>query len=138
MQHRMSTLLAALWWGCMTGLGFIAVPMVFANLPSTALAGPVAARLFTAQSWVSLGCGVLLLILLKRPAVAGGDDRSRTTLLLVVAGMLLTLLIEYVAAPHIRARDNLAFWHNAGTALYVAQWLCAVSVLWRQTRLSGP
>jgi hypothetical protein len=80
---------------------------------------------------VSLACGVLLLLLLKRPAAAGGDDGSRTTLLLVVAGMLLAMLIEYVAAPHIRARDNLAFWHNAGTALYIAQWLCAGAVLWR-------
>ena len=133
MQHRMSTLLAALWWGCMTGLGFIAVPMVFANLPSTALAGPVAARLFTAQSWVSLACGLLLLILLKGPAAEGRDDRARTTLGLVMAGMLLALLIEYVAAPHIRARENLALWHGAGTAMYALQWLCAVAVLWRQT-----
>ena len=132
MRQRATILAAALWWGCMTGLGFIAVPTVFASLPTTAIAGPVAARLFTAQSWVSLACGALLLILLKGPADTARHDRSRTTLLLVVSAMLLALLIEYVAAPHIRARDNLAVWHHVGTALYVAQWLCVGLVLWRQ------
>ena len=133
MRQRAATLAAALWWGCLTGIGFIAVPTLFASLPSPAIAGPVAAKLFTAQSWVSLGCGALLLILLKGPAAEGRDDRTRTTLLLAVAGMLLALLIEYVAAPHIRARDNLALWHGAGTAMYALQWLCAAGVLWRQT-----
>ena len=132
MRQRATILAAALWWGCLTGLGFIAVPTVFASLPSAAIAGPVAARLFTAQSWVSLACGALLLILLKGRSDTAGQDRARATLLLAASGMLLALLVEYVAAPHIQARDNLALWHKAGVALYVAQWLCVLCVLWRQ------
>jgi len=132
MRHRATILAAALWWGCLTGLGFMAVPLVFASLPSAAIAGPVAARLFTAQSWMSLACGALLLLLLKGRSATAPAGRERATLLLVAAGMLLALLVEYVAAPHIRARDHLAVWHTAGTAMYVAQWLCAGLVLWRQ------
>jgi len=131
-RRRATILAAALWWGCLTGLGFVAVPVVFASLPGAAIAGPVAAQLFTAQSWVSLACGALLLLLLKGRSATGPTGRERVTLLLVAAGMLLALLVEYVAAPHIRARDHLAVWHTAGTAMYVAQWLCAGVVLWRQ------
>jgi hypothetical protein len=44
--------------------------------------------------------------------------------------MLLALLIELAVKPHIMARDNLALWHNLGSAFYVLQWLCAGKVLW--------
>eukprot|EP01034_Spumella_vulgaris_P004163 gene4163-5307_t len=55
-------MLAALWWGSLTALGFLVVPMLFANLPTPAMAGGMAAKLFNAQTWVSLGCGVLMLM----------------------------------------------------------------------------
>ena len=124
---------APLWWGTLSAvIGFV-VPLLFRLLPSKPLAGHAAAGLFTAQAWVSLGCGALLLLVLRGRAGEGRDARARTTLSFVMAGMLLALLIEYVAAPHIRARENLALWHGAGTAMYALQWLCAVAVLWRQT-----
>ena len=44
--------------------------------------------------------------------------------------MLLALLIEMAVKPHILARDNMALWHNLGSAFYVLQWLCAGKVLW--------
>ena len=122
---------AALWWGSLTAMGFIAVPLLFAYLPTPTLAGQMAARLFTAQTWVSAGCGALLLMLLKGAAATGRDDRARVHLLWIVAGLLLALLLEFAVAPHIRARENLRFWHSLGTAFYVAQWLCAMVLLWR-------
>jgi len=56
--------LAALWWGSLTTVGFFVVPMLFANLPTPAMAGNMAAKLFSAQTWVALICGLLLLLLL--------------------------------------------------------------------------
>jgi hypothetical protein len=48
--------------------------------------------------------------------------------LLALSGALLALLVEYGVSPHIVARDNLALWHSLGTAMYFAQWVCALLV----------
>jgi hypothetical protein len=55
----------------------------------------------------------------------------------VLAGLIFDLLIEFAAAPRIRARENLALWHGAGTAMYAAQWVCALVALWKVTRASA-
>lgn len=116
---------AALWWGSLTTVGFGVVPMLFANLPSPAIAGNMAAKLFAAQTWVALGCGLTLLLALRSNQPLAPVIKARSALVFVVGGMLLALLSQYGVAPHIVARDNLALWHSVGTALYVAQWLCA-------------
>ncbi|RYY53612.1 MAG: DUF4149 domain-containing protein, partial [Comamonadaceae bacterium] len=61
-RPRLPVLAAALWWGSLTGIGALAVPMLFAHLPTPAMAGQTAAKLFAAQTWVSLGCGALVLV----------------------------------------------------------------------------
>ncbi|MEN9844496.1 MAG: hypothetical protein RLZZ612_2325, partial [Pseudomonadota bacterium] len=43
---RAMLMLAALWWGGISGIAFVAVPALFAQLGSPAVAGPVAAWLF--------------------------------------------------------------------------------------------
>jgi hypothetical protein len=45
--------------------------------------------------------------------------------------MLAALLQEFAIAPRIVARQDLRFWHSAGTALFAGQWLCALVVLWK-------
>jgi hypothetical protein len=102
------------------------VPMLFMHLETPAIAGQMAAKLFTAQSWLSLVCGLLLLLAAKRL----NQDGSHTPSPWVIGGMLCALLIEVAVKPHIVARDNLALWHNLGTVLYVLQWLCAGKTLW--------
>ena len=47
--HRVSIFIAALWWGGITALSFLAVPTLFAQLGNPAMAGPVAAKLFSLQ-----------------------------------------------------------------------------------------
>ena len=131
MQRGFAVLAAALWWGSLTTIGFMAVPLLFAHLPTPAMAGQMAAHLFTAQTWMSVACGAVLLMLLKARAGDGADDPARTHLLLAVAGTLLALLIEFAVAPHIRARENLRLWHSLGTAMFAMQWLCAAALLWR-------
>jgi len=122
---------AALWWGSLSTVGFLVVPLLFVHLPSPAVAGAMAAKLFSAQTWVSIACG-LLLLLANRPrdeAQAGGRV-SQAGLAFVLGGMLLALLLELAVAPRIAARENLALWHRVGSGLYLLQWLCATAVLW--------
>ncbi|RYX96288.1 MAG: DUF4149 domain-containing protein [Comamonadaceae bacterium] len=135
MRQRISILLAALWWGSLTGLGFVVVPMLFANLGTPAVAGAMAAKLFTAQTWVSAGCAMVLLLAMNRKGSEDVLPVPRLTTGLVVAGLLLALLVEFGIAPRIvSARSdggNLKLWHGLGTAMYVVQWLCAGAALWR-------
>lgn len=130
MRQRLPLLVAALWWGSLCAVGFWVVPLLFIHLPTPALAGGMAARLFTAQTWVALVSGLLLLALSR-------DERARATSLTpatlgwVMAAMLLALLSEFAVAPRIVARDNLALWHRVGSGLYFLQWLCASATLWK-------
>ena len=48
--------LTALWWGSLTTVGFLVVPLLFVHLPTPAMAGGMAAKLFTAQTTVSAVC----------------------------------------------------------------------------------
>ena len=59
MPGRIPLLAAALWWGSLSTVGLLVVPLLFAHLPSPAMAGGVAAQLFAAQTWVSVGCTLL-------------------------------------------------------------------------------
>ena len=133
MKGRVAAFAAALWWGSLTAVGFMVVPLLFKFLPTPAMAGHMAARLFTAQTWVSVACGVVLLLVSRsnRPSALSG--RAQAALVFIVLGMLLALLIEFAVAPRIVARENLRLWHGAGSVMYVVQWLCAAAVLWRIT-----
>ncbi|MFZ5487546.1 MAG: DUF4149 domain-containing protein [Pseudomonadota bacterium] len=129
----LSLLAAALWWGSLTAIGFMAVPLLFAHLPTPAMAGNMAAQLFHAQSWVSVGCAMVLLIYAsKQPKVH--DTQAQAAIALIVFGVLCALLGEYAIAPRIVARQNLRLWHSVGSVLYLLQWLCAGAVLWRAGR----
>ena len=121
--------LAALWWGSLTTLGFFVVPMLFASLPTPAMAGNMAARLFSVQTAISAACGLAILLMFgsKRPLVRENTAQSAT--LFVVGGVLLALLVEFGIAPRIVARENLALWHGLGSVMYLGQWLCAGVVL---------
>ena len=132
-QHRAAVFAAALWWGSLTAVGAWVVPLLFAHLPTPAQAGGMAARLFAAQTWVALACGAALLGLSRRDG-SNGMAWAGGALLFVLAGMLLALLNEFAVAPRIVARQNLAIWHSVGSALYLAQWLCAGTALWKLSR----
>lgn len=122
-------LIAALWWGSLCTIGFLAVPMLFANLPSAVLAGGMAAKLFAAQTWVSVAC-TLLLLAVFREALQSRGPGGQAVLGVVLLGLLAALVVQFGVSPQIVARNNLKLWHNVGTALYVLQWACATVVLW--------
>lgn len=138
MKARFIVLLSALWWGSLSGLGFVVVPLLFTHLGSPAEAGAMAAKLFTAQTWLSVFCAMLLLMLLNKRDDLEVVPESRAAMAWVVAGMLLALLVEFgVAAQIVSARSiggNLRLWHGLGSAMYFGQWLCASWLLWRLSK----
>jgi uncharacterized membrane protein len=121
---------AALWWGALTSVGFGVVPMLFANLPTPAMAGAMAAKLFSALNWLAVGCGLFLLIICRTNQPLAFDNKARTAMFYVGSGMLLALASEFAVAPRIVARQDLRMWHSVGTALYALQWVCAGVVFW--------
>lgn len=137
MRSRTLVFAAALWWGSLSAIGFMAVPLLFRHLPTASLAGQTAARLFSAQTWVSLVCGALLLVLLKPKPGLTQAQPARAATIFVVLGMLMAMVVEYGVAPRIVARENLAVWHSVGTLMYAVQWLCTGVVLWRVSPPTG-
>jgi hypothetical protein len=134
MKDRIALLVAAFWWGSLSTIGFLVVPMLFARLGSPAVAGNIAGQLFAAQTWVALACGLVLLVHFRAQAGERMDAAARTITGWVVTALLLALLQQYAVAPRILARDNLRLWHSLGSAMYLGQWLCAGVVLWRMGR----
>ena len=131
MRDRLPVMLAALWWGSLSAVGFLVVPLLFANLPTPAMAGGMAAQLFNAQTWVSLACGVLMLLASRERGSGGTAAWARPAMPYIVAGLLLALLVEFAVAPRIVARENLKLWHSVGSGMYLLQWLCAGVALWK-------
>ena len=138
MRQRFGLMMASLWWGSLTGLGFVVVPMLFTSMASPAAAGAVAAKLFTAQAWLGIGCTMLMLMAFNQKDIATPNVQVQAAIKFIVAGLLLTLLVEFGIAPRIiSARgdgSSLKLWHGLGSALYLGQWLCAGTSLWLLTR----
>ena len=129
----LATWTAALWWGALTTVGFLVVPMLFANLSTPAIAGVMAARLFSALTWLAVGCGLLLLLIFRSNQPVALMDKAQSAILFIALGMLLALLSEFAVAPRIIARQDLRLWHSVGTVMYVLQWLCASVTFWKLT-----
>jgi len=128
-RDRLAVLAAALWWGSLSTVGLLVVPLLFANMATTAEAGRMAAKLFEAQTWVSLACGLLVLMGSRKPGEPARLDWAGGCVAFVLSGLLLALLAQYAVAPRIVARQDLRFWHSVGSALYLLQWACAAVVL---------
>ena len=149
MKHRVALLLAALWWGGMTALSMLVVPMLFAHLGNPVVAGGIAAKLFSIQTQAVLVLGLGLLVLLKRteawqqeqvpssPEALAQQQSSMLTMGLVVLAMIAAIVQEFgVAHKIVSARasgGNLRLWHGVGTGLVLLKWLCGLFVFWRLT-----
>ena len=138
MRYRFGLMLAALWWGSLTALGFVIVPMLFSHLPSPAAAGQLAAKLFTAQAWLSIACAMFLMLIYNQKEIENQDERAQAAIKFIVTGLLLVVLVEFGLSPRIvSARadgGNLRMLHGLGSAMYFGQWLCAGFALWRLSR----
>ena len=125
--------------------------MLFQHLPNKALAGNMAGHLFEVQTWVSVGCGLVLLLILHPKRFENQLDTENTSkndknmplagvfitygaILFVALGMLMSLLVAFGVSPRIVARENLMLWHAVGSVMYLAQWVCAGIVMWKLSR----
>ena len=142
MRYRFGLMVAALWWGSLTALGFIIVPMLFVHLPSPAAAGQMAAKLFTAQTWLSISCAMFLFLIYNQKVALAPEIRAQAAIKFIVAGLLLAVLVEFGLSPRIvSARvdgGNLKLLHGLGSAMYCGQWVCSGFALWRLSRAAEP
>jgi hypothetical protein len=134
MLLRLPALVAALWWGSLTTIGFLVVPLLFAHLPSPSLAGFMAAKLFAAQTWVAVACCLVLLVISKPKYALAQHRWAQAAMVFILGGLLLALLTQFGVAPRIVARQELRLWHSVGTVMYALQWCCALAVLWLTLR----
>lgn len=138
MRYRFAVMTAALWWGSLTALGFVIVPMLFTHLPSPAAAGQMASKLFTAQTWLSIACAMFLLLICNQKEAEASDARARGAIKFIVTGLLLAVLVEFGLSPRILSAradgGNLKLLHGLGSAMYFAHWLCAGFSLWCLSR----
>jgi hypothetical protein len=130
---RLALWVAALWWSSLGLIGFLVVPLLFARLPTPAMAGNMAAGLFQAQTWISLLCGLMLLLSGHSRRRTSPALRSPAVLMFIMAGMLLALLSEFAVAPRILTRENLRLWHGIGSAMFALQFLFVSLVFWKLT-----
>ncbi len=148
LRTRLAVALALAWLVSLLMTGAVVVPVLFAYADSLQAAGRLAARMFTAQHWISLALGVALLWLLRvqtpapTPEDAQGEavaaaqanssvrpsNRLYVAITLIATGLLCALLIEHAAAPRIQARTDLALWHRLATAWFVVQGGCAAAL----------
>jgi Domain of unknown function (DUF4149) len=112
MKH-MARFILALWWGAVTSIGFIVVPLLFMHLETPQMAGRMAAVLFNALDYIAWGCGVLLLA--TRP--------HKTAVYFIMLALLASVLMHFAIAPRIVSKVDLRLWHSLGTILYALQWL---------------
>jgi hypothetical protein len=132
---RWPLLLAALWWGGLSALSFVAVPMAFGVIGNPALAGPYAAKLFQVQAWACLVVALVLVMWGRLQRLKSAEVTARWVLLpwLLLAALAALVQEHGVAERILTARTtggNLQLWHAVGSVLVLLQWLCALRVLW--------
>ena len=133
-----------LWVGGMWAVGYLAAPVLFANLGDRQLAGMVAGKLFALIGWIGLGCAAYLFVfLLSR---RGGRIFKSAIFWLVLVMALMATASQFGIQPlmaQLKAdalprevmesvfRDRFATWHGISSILYLVQSLLGVwLVVW--------
>jgi len=98
-------LLLTLWVGSLLAIGYIAVPMAFANLGDVTLAGNYAGHLFSAVNMLGLGCGTILLI--TKIVIYGKQTAGLWRFWVVLAMVVLTLIFNFYLQPELEVVKHL-------------------------------
>lgn len=98
-------LLLTLWVGSLLAIGYIAVPMAFANLGDVTLAGDYAGHLFSAVNLLGLGCGSILLI--TKIVIYGKQTTGLWRFWVVLAMLILTLIFNFYLQPELEVVKQL-------------------------------
>lgn len=133
------------WWiGGMLAIGYVAAPVLFANLADKQLAGMLAGQLFKWMAWIGMAAASYLL--LYRIARDGGAA-LKTLFFWAVALMLALILASHFgiqpimqslkdqAMPHAVMQsvfaDRFARWHGISSILYLIQSGIGLLLVWR-------
>ena len=133
-----------LWIGGLWVIGYVAAPVLFANLGDKQLAGMLAGKLFELMAWIAVAAAVYLLI--YRIARDGGAA-LKTFFFWAVGLMLALTLAGYFgiqpimqglkdqAMPHAVMQsvfaDRFARWHGVSSILYLIQSALGLLLIWR-------
>jgi len=136
----------ALWVGGLFAIGYLAAPVLFAQLSDRMLAGNLAGAMFALIAWVGMGCAAyLLLFQLGRHSWRA---LKLSTFWLVTVMLLLTVAGHFGVQPilaQLKAdalprqvmesalRDRFATWHGISSGLYMMQSLLGLwLVVWQE------
>jgi hypothetical protein len=122
--------LFVLWAGSLWSLAAWVALTLFRMLPDRHLAGEVAARYFTVETWLGLAVAALALLLPGRGA-----------LIKLYAAVALLAVNEWVLKPQMAgarlhgAAHGLTFaaWHGISAVLYVLACLAVLMLVWRDS-----
>lgn len=122
------------WVGAMWAIGYIAAPLLFANLSDRAVAGSLAGSMFSAVGWLGLGCGAYLLAFMLVRLGFAAFRRGIFWLILLMLSLTAAQLFglqpligqlrseslprELVEAA---AKNRFATWHGVASVLYLIQ-----------------
>lgn len=135
------------WAGSLLAIGYVAAPVLFAQLSDRMLAGNLAGAMFTVGAWIGIGCGSYLLIYLF--AVKGWRAIKGSVFWIVLAMLALTIAGHFGIQPilaELKAdalprqvmesalRDRFAAWHGVSSVLYLVQSLLGLILVVIQDR----
>ncbi|HEX9802366.1 MAG TPA: DUF4149 domain-containing protein [Gammaproteobacteria bacterium] len=131
-------LLLTLWVGSLWAIGYLAVPILFATLDERMVAGMLAGRMFTAVSFIGLGCGAALLAM----TIAAGSRALREPRVIVLVLMLALVAVgEFVLQPMMAelklqglvegsaAAARFGMLHGIASLLYLVNSVCGLVLL---------
>ena len=144
------TIAVTLWVGGLFATGYLAAPVLFAQLADRSVAGAVAGAMFSVIAWVGLGCGTYLILFV----LAGKGWRA------IQSGVfwIVLLMLALTAAGHFGVqpilaqlkadalprqvmesalRDRFSTWHGVSSALYLVQSLLGIALVILQERGKG-
>lgn len=123
-----------LWVGSLFAIGYLAAPVLFAQLGDRMLAGNLAGAMFTWVAWLGLACGTYLLLYLLagrgwRVVKSGPFWVVLIMVLLTIAGhfgvqpILAQLKADALPRQVMESalRDRFATWHGISSGLYLMQ-----------------
>ena len=135
-------LAVTLWVGSLWSVGFLAVPVLFRNLPDKMLAGMLAGKMFSLVAYVGISSACYLL---ASQVIQFGKQAFRHPFFLIASAMLLlTLAGEFILQPEMAALKAQALpadvmhspfsrrfdlLHQIATGLYVAESLLGIALV---------
>lgn len=137
----------SVWVGGLLAIGYLAAPILFAQLSDRTLAGNLAGAMFSAVAWVGIACGAYLLVFLL--ATKGWRAIKVGVFWLVLVMLALTVAGHFGIQPilaQLKAdalprqvmesalRDRFATWHGVSSVLYLLQSLLGVALVVQQAR----